>query len=120
MEARAQQLTQALDTSEIGLVDGAGRFHFDADVLSAPLHDDVNLIPILVPKVVKTNPFRVRTGLLFNFTEYKCFEQLTEQVALLIEFRGTAAKETACQPGISKVELGALDQSLNSIAVPGW
>jgi predicted PhzF superfamily epimerase YddE/YHI9 len=29
-EAMAQQLAQALDTSEIAFVDGAGRFHFDA------------------------------------------------------------------------------------------
>src|SRR5438067_8493523 len=64
MEARAQQLAQALDTSEIGLVDGAGRFHFDADVLSAPLHDDVNLITVLIAQVIKPDAFRVSGGLL--------------------------------------------------------
>ena len=71
MEARAQQLAQALDTSEIGLVDGAGRFHFDADVLSAPLHDDVNLITVLIAQVIKPDAFRVSGGLLRYFTEDK-------------------------------------------------
>jgi hypothetical protein len=64
MEATAEQLAQALDTSEIGLVDGAGRFHFDADVLSAPLHDDVNLITVLIAQVIKRDAFRVSGGLL--------------------------------------------------------
>ena len=71
MEARAQQLTQALDTSEIGLVDGAGRFHFDADVLSTPLHDDVNLITVLIAQVIKRDAFPVSGGLLRYFTEDK-------------------------------------------------
>src|SRR5205823_12421807 len=75
MEARAQQLAQALDTSEIGLVDGAGRFHFDADVLSAPLHDDVNLITVLIAQVIKPDAFRVSGGLLRYFTEDRSEER---------------------------------------------
>ena len=62
MEAWAEQLAQALDTSEIGHVEGAGCFYFDANVLSAPLHDDVNLITVLIAQVIKRDAFRVSGG----------------------------------------------------------
>ena len=45
--------------------------------------------------MVETNPFRVSARLLFNFAKYKCFEQLSQQFALVIEFGGAAAKETS-------------------------
>ena len=45
--------------------------------------------------------------------------QSAEQVALAVEFGGTAAKETACQAGIAKVEFGTFDESLDAIAEPG-
>ena len=70
-EAMAQQLPQALDASEIAFVDGAGRFHFNADVLSAPLHDDVNLVTVLVAQMMECNAFWVGGGLLRYFTEDK-------------------------------------------------
>ena len=38
--------------------------------------------------MVESNPFRVSTRLLFNFAKYKRFEELTEQLALVIEFGG--------------------------------
>ncbi len=53
-----------------------------------------------------------------DFAEYKCIEQLTKQVALLMEFGGAAAKETASQAGIAKVEFWAFDKSLYAIAEP--
>jgi len=45
---------------------------------------------------------------------------LTEQIALAVEFGGAAAKETASQARIAKVEFGTFDESFDAIAEPGW
>src|SRR5438309_2567479 len=118
MEARAQQLAQALDTSEIGLVDGAGRFHFDAYVLSAPLHDDVNLVTVLIAQVVKRDAFRVSGGLLRYFTEDKGLQQLAEEHTLIVQLGCAAAQQSARQAGIAEVQLRGFDQPLSAIAEP--
>src|SRR5260370_8376740 len=99
MEARAEQLAQALDTSEIGLVDGAGRFHFDADVLSAPLHDDVNLITVLIAQGIKRDAFRVSGGLLRYFTEDKGLQYLPEERTLVGQPACATLQHTPPPPG---------------------
>ena len=85
---------------------------------SAPLRFIGRLSYSLYAKMVQADPFRMSARLLLDFAEYKCFEQLTKQVALLMEFGGAAAKETASQAGIAKVEFWAFDKSLYAIAEP--
>ena len=69
--------------------------------------------------MVETNSFGVSTYLLFNLVKYKCFQELTEQFALVIEFGSAAAKETASQASIPKMKFGTFDESLDAIAEPG-
>jgi hypothetical protein len=49
VESSTQQFAEAFEATEVAVADGTRRLYLNAGVARTVLHDDVNLIPILVP-----------------------------------------------------------------------
>lgn len=107
------------EPSEIGGGDGRGCFCFHSDDLtSISFEDDVDLIIVTITKMIEVSVDLRPARLAAQLLDYKCLEELTEEVSIALKGGRIQAKKGAGEPRVSHVKFRCFDKPAHSVHMP--